>query len=401
MAYRYTVSTADKKIQKGVINADTEEAAETALHRAGYRVLSLREVPPAMSLERAFPTFFGVKTQDVIDLSYQLAELIESGVDILTALQLLQGQSTAAVKKVINGLIQEFQEGSLLSEALARYPRLFSYTYRQVIKASEQAGNLEAGLRQMAEYLRKRQAVKSKVTWAMAYPVMVLCLAAGVIALLVTVVLPPLIGLFSSFGAELPLPTKIVVGVGGFLIAYKLPLFFALLLVVFAVVAFVRRPSGKRAMDNLALRAPLIGPLNIERNMAHFCRTTSMLMRAGLPLTQTMTTVIETVGNGVIRHALERVKEQLVQGQGLAGPMATNPIFPQLMVGMLTVGEKASTLEPTLTTLADLYEQRADRRIETLTAMIEPALTIVIAVVVATIAFSIVTPLYSLAGSAF
>ncbi len=164
MAYHYRVYTLDKTVMQGTIDATSESMAEEALYRAGYhRVLSLREVRPGLSLEQLIPTFFGVKTQDVIDFSRQLATLIESGVTIVTALQLLEGYaSKAAFRKVIAGLGDELRGGSSFSQALSKYPQAFSYTYCQVMKASEEAGNLEVGLRQVAGYMEKQATTTKK-----------------------------------------------------------------------------------------------------------------------------------------------------------------------------------------------------------------------------------------------
>ncbi len=401
MAYRFTAYTLDKRIMQGAVDATSESRAEEALYQAGYhRVLSLREIRPGLSLERLLPTLFKVRTQDVIDFSRQLATLIESGVTILTALQLLEGQaSRAAFRKVIAGLIEELRGGSSLSQALSKYPQVFSYTYCQVIKASEQAGNLEVGLKQVAGYMEKRMTMTKKVTRAMAYPALVLLMAIGVFALLITVALPPLVGLFTSLGAELPWTTRLLIATAGFLINYKLYLLGGALTLIILIVGYVRLPAGKLWLDRLLIKMPVIGSINIQHNMCHFCQTTSMLLKAGLRLPQIMDIVIQTVGNRIIRQALRDVREKLVQGQGLSQPMAAINLFPRLLVEMVVVGEKTGNIDSTLATLADFYEQRVDQRIDTLISMIEPFLTIVIGLVVAFIALSMIAPLYSIMGS--
>ena len=399
--YQFTAYTIDKKIVQGSIDATSENMAEEALYQAGYqRVLSLKEVRPRLSLESIFPTFFGVKTQDVIDFSQQLATLTESGVTILTALELLREQAPReALRKVIAGLVEELQGGSSFSQALGKYPEVFSPTYCQVVKASEQAGNLEEGLRQVARYMGKRATTTSRVRRALAYPAMVLLMAIGVFALLITVALPPLIGLFESLGAELPLATTMLIAVADFFISYKFHLLWGALILVILTVVYIRLPAGKLTMDRLKLKIPLIGSIAVEHNMCHFCQITSMLLKAGLPLPQVMDIAIQTSGNRIIRQALSDVRDKLLQGQGWSQPMAENELFPQLMVEMVAVGEKTGTMDSTLATLADYYEERVDQRINTLVSMIEPILTVVIGLVVAFIALSLITPLYSILRS--
>lgn len=401
MAYHFTAYTVDKRIVQGTIDATSEITAEEALYRVGYhRILNLREVQPRPSLEKLMPTLFGVRTQDVIDFSRQLATLIESGVTILNALQLLQSQaSRAALKKTIAGLMVELQGGSSLSQALSKFPQAFSYTYCQVIKASEQAGDLEVGLRQIAGYMEKQAVTRGRVRRALAYPVLVLLIASGVFALLITVALPPLVGLFTSLGAELPWTTRLLIATAGFLINYKLYLLEGLLILTILILGFMRLPAVKLTIDRLMLKIPLIGTINIQRNMYHFCQTTAMLLRAGLLLPQIMNVVTQTVGNRIVRQALREVRDKLVQGQGLSQPMAAIDLFPRLAVEMVVVGEKTGNLESSLATVADFYEQSVDRKINTLISMIEPTLTILVGLVVVFIALSMITPLYSILGS--
>ena len=398
MGYQYTAYTLDKRIVQGTIDATSESMAEEALYRTGYhRVLSLKEVRPSLSLEKLMPTFFGIRAQDVIDFSRQLATLIESGIAILTALQLLEGQAPgAALKKVIAGLIAELEEGNSLSQALGKYPRSFSYTYCQVIRASEQAGNLEVGLRQIASYMEKQAATMKRLTRAMAYPTLVILMAIGVFTIMVTVALPPMVGLFTSLGAELPWTTKLVIAIANFLTNYKTYLLGGLLTLIISIVGYVRLPAGKLTMDRLMLKAPVVGSINIERNMCQICQAMSMMLKAGLQLHQIMNIVIQTTRNRVIHQALQDVQDKLVQGNSLSQSMVAIRLFPQLLVEMTVVGEKTGNLDSTLATLTDFYEQRVDQKIDTLISMIEPALTVVVGVVVAFIALSMVTPLYSM-----
>jgi type IV pilus assembly protein PilC len=396
--YQFTAYTLDKKIVQGKIDATSENMAEEALYHAGYQhVLSLKEMRPRLSLETIFPSFFGVKTQDVIDFSNQLATLIESGVSILIALELLREQAPReAFRKVIAGLVEELQGGDSFSQALSNYPEAFSYTYCQVVKASEQAGNLEVGLRQVAAYMEKRSATTGKVKRALVYPAMVLLMAVGVFFLLITVALPPLIGLFDSLGAELPWATTMLIATADFVINYKFHLLWVAFILITVTVVYLRLPAGKLTMDKLKLKTPLIGSINIEHNMCQFCQITSMLLKAGLPLPQVMDVAMQTSGNKIIRQALNDVREKLLQGQGWSKPMAQNELFPKLLVEMVAVGEKTGTMDSTLATLANYYEERVEQRINTLVSMIEPILTVVIGLVVAFIALSLITPLYSI-----
>jgi type IV pilus assembly protein PilC len=296
-------------------------------------------------------------------------------------------------------LIEEIQGGSPFSQALSHYPRAFSSTYCQVIKASEQAGTLEIGLRLAASYMEKRAQANQKIKRAMMYPIFVLCMAVGVSILLITVALPPLINLFNSLGADLPWMTRLLVAVTSFFLKHSLYILAGLVAVVLIVVGLFRLPSVKLARDRFLLKIPLIGATNIERSMELFCQTGSMLLQSGLRLPQVMDIVIQANRNQIIRRAFNNVRERLVQGEGLSQPMIENKLFPPLLVEMVVVGEKSGAMDTTLATLADFYERKVDRRIDMLISMIEPALTVIIGLVVIFIALSMITPLYSIMKS--
>jgi type IV pilus assembly protein PilC len=401
MAYKYQVYTSDKKIVEGMIEVASESLAEGALYRAGYeRIISLQKISPGLSLEKLLPTLYGVKTQEVIDFSHQLATLVESGISLVTALELLGRQNAGKpLKKIITGLVEEIQGGGSLSQALGHYPKVFNNTYCQTIKASEQAGHLETGLKQSADYLEKQAAVNRKIRHAMIYPTFILLMAAGVSILLITVALPPLINLFNSLGANLPWMTKLLIAVASFFLDNGLYVLGGILIIIMLSIFLSRLASVKTARDRLLLTIPVIGSINIERSMQFFCQTTAMLLQAGLRLPAIMDIIIQTNRNRIIRQALSKVRDSLVQGEGLSRPLAENALFPPLLVEMVVVGEKTGAMDTTLNTLADFYEKKVSRRIDTLVAMIEPVLTVIVGLVVIFIALSMIVPMYSILRS--
>ena len=401
MTYKYRVYSADKKIIEGKIDVASENMAEAALYNAGFRnVISLEEVTPGLSLDKLLPSFAGVKMRDVIEVSNQLATLIQAGIPLLSALKLLGGQATKkAMKGLYSGLTEEIQAGNSLSQALSKYPQAFSNTYCQIIKASEQAGTLEAGLKQAAKYLEKRAYANQKIKRAMMYPIFVLLMAIGVAFLLITIALPPLIDLFSSLDADLPWTTKTLVSTADFFGSNSLALLVGLIALIILIIGLLRLQSVKLAKDKLLLKIPVIGKIIIERSMGLFCQTASMLLQAGLRLPPIIDIVIQTNRNQILRQAFQNVRDRLVQGEGLSQPMSENTVFPPLLVEMTVVGEKTGAMDTTLGTLADFYEQEVDRKIDSLISMIEPALTLAIGGLVIFIALSMITPLYSIIKS--
>jgi type IV pilus assembly protein PilC len=401
MPYKYRACTAARRIIEGTIDAATEGLAEGALYRAGYEhVISLKEVSPGRGLAELLPSLFGVRSRDLIDFSGELATLVESGISILTALELLRGQSRKkSVTKTIAGLVEAVQGGDSLSGAMDRYPQAFPDTYRRVIKASEQAGTLEAGLRQVAGYIEKQDIARQKVVRAMSYPAFVLLMAAGVSILLITVALPPLVALFESLGAQLPWTTGLLIGVTGFLLDQRFAIFGGVIAVVLAAFLLLRLPAVRLARDRALLGLPVVRSVIIERGMQYFCQTAAMLLTAGLNLPAVMDVAIQGNRNLVVRRAFGDVRNRLLQGEGLSRPMSEAGVFPPLLVEMVVVGEKTGALDDTLATLADYYEKKVDRTVNTLVSLIEPALTLVIGGVVIFIALSMITPLYSILRS--
>jgi len=396
--FKYSAFDMNKQIAEGTIEAVSEKMAEEALYQAGYKyILNLKSRSPRQSLSQLLPSLYGVKTADIIDFSRQLASFIEAGTSLRTALELLQDQAEKpALREVIAGLIEKLEGGNSLSQAFKSYPQVFSPSYWQVIQSSEKAGDLEKGLRQIAAYMDSRSKITGKIQRAMAYPLFVILLAIGVIVLLVTTVLPPMLKLFSSFQADLPAVTVFALGLMNFVLNYK----FQILIFVVAVIAIIlivyRLPAGRLAIDRFMLGIPVFGNIIIEHNMGHFCRTVSMLLAAGIPLPGIMDIAIQSLGgNRIILQAFNKIKERLMQGEGLARPMGVEKIIPRMMVRMITVGEQTGTLDTSLDTLAVYYQEHTDKKIQSLIALIEPALTVVIGIGIAFIMVSMVLPIYT------
>lgn len=397
MSYRYVAFDSDGRRVEGQIEVGTEAAAEEALWEQGLTVAKLMPARPRQTLATLFPTFFGVKRRDLIIFSRQLATLLESGINILRALRLLTQQaSRRAMREVLEEIVASLDRGQAFSAALAQHPLAFSELYARSIAVGERTGNLEDVLRQMATYLEKEQALLRKLRDALSYPLFVLVVAVGVVVLMLTVALPPMVDLFESFGAELPLPTRILIAASRFASAYGVYVLFGGLVLAALFAWWSGRPSGRRLRDATLLRMPVVGKVILQGQIARFARTTSTLIRAGLPLAEVMTLVIQTIDNVVVAEALERGRAALLAGQGLSGPLAAERLFPPLLAQMVRVGEETGTLEENLDTLVNFYEEEVDRSVQLLTAMAEPALTIVVAAVVGFIAVSMVMPMYSI-----
>jgi type IV pilus assembly protein PilC len=400
MNFRYVAFDSNNRRIEGDIEVVNESAAEQALWDRGLTVVQLTPVQARPSLAQLLPTFFGVKRSDLIVFSRQLATLISSGIGILPALRLLSDQvPRQALRDVLHEVAGDLEQGQSFSSALMAHPLAVPDLYSRTITVGERSGNLEESLRQLADYYERQAAMTRKMRDALAYPVLVLGVAIFVVALMLTTALPPMVQLFESFEADLPLPTRILIGFSGIASqygVYALPL--GLVLAAFTAY-WASQPSGQRLWDRLVLRIPLVGRLVIESQLSQFTRTTSVLISAGLPLSEVMELAIQTTGNSIVAEALERARVALLSGQGLSAPLSAEDIFPQLVSQMIRVGEETGTLEANLETLADFYEGEVDRSVRLLASLAEPVLTLLVGGVVGFIAVSLVAPMYSIMSS--
>jgi type IV pilus assembly protein PilC len=294
---------------------------------------------------------------------------------------------------------EEIQGGTSFSHALSQYPHVFPDTYVKIIKASEQAGNLDAGLLNASLYIEKQEQAKQKTRRAMIYPTFVVLMAVAVSILLITVVLPPLTRLFDSLGTELPWMTRWLLNVSNFILNNGLQILAAIIIVILVITGLLKLESVKLLIDKLRLKLPLFSSITIERSMQYFCQTTSMLLKAGLRLPEIFDIVIKSNRNRIIRQSFMRVRERLIQGEGFSQPMSEIDTFPPLLVEMVAVGEKSGAMDDTLGTLADYYEKKVDRKIDMLISMLEPTLTVIVGLIVLFLALSIITPMYSILRS--
>jgi type IV pilus assembly protein PilC len=293
----------------------------------------------------------------------------------------------------------DVRQGSFISEAILKHEGVFPPLYGRLIEVGERTGNLEMVLRQLAIYLEKEEQLSRKIKGAVTYPAFVLVLAIGVVLLLMFVALPPLMDLFASFGAELPLPTRILMAITGFVTSNVIGLLGGIGGAIAVGVLFIRTEAGHWFLDRLMLRIPLISQITIQGAVARMARSMSSLLKAGIPIPEILRMVIRTQSNRVIKAGLQRVEQELLQGHGLSEPLATEPLFPRMLVQIVRVGEETGSLEGNMETLAAFYEDEVDRVVKALTDAIQPALTLFIGGVVGFVAISVIMPMYTLIGT--
>jgi type IV pilus assembly protein PilC len=401
MDFQYLAYTSERKMIKGKLAAPDEEKAVAELNRLGYQVLNIKSANSLGKLSRSLNFSFTsqVKPKEVILFSRQLAILLESGIDIVTAIDLYKTQAANKIfQKTLEELIADLRGGTSFSGALAKFPKVFSIMYCRTIAAGEQSGNLDQVLRRMADYMERTESASKKVKSAMTYPIIVLAVAIVVVAVLVFFVMPTYTNLYSSLGAKLPTISKILIDFAQGAAKYGAYVLIALVAIIIGIVLYIRTPTGRVKWDEFALRLPLIGPIVQLNELARCSRTISMLIKVGLPLPDIVTMCIQSSGNKIVGQALTEVKQEMLAGEGLAQPMTKRKIFLPLMVQMVAVGEKTGNLGNTLTTVADSFEADADDKTMTAVGYLQPALTIAMAIVVGFIVIAMLSAMYGIYG---
>lgn len=399
MDFQYIAYTSEKKLVKGKLSATDEEAAASLLNYGGYQLVSLKMLTPFFNLGSVASRFSRIKAREIIMFSRQLALLLESGTDIVTALELLQSQATnRSLRSIIGQVASDIRGGTSLSTALSKHPRAFPEIYHRTIAAGEQGGNLEVVLRQMADYEERSLLTTKKIKGALSYPIMLGVIALVVVAIMIAFVMPTFIDLYGAFDVELPAATQMLLDVSAWLIDYGLFLLLAAVAVVIVGYLYIRTPAGRYQWDKLMLTLPVIGRINVLSELGRCCRTMALLFKVGLPLPEIMSLVIHGSSNKAMIEALTEVQQELIRGQGLSKPMGKNKLFLPLMVQMVGVGEETGNLDNTLTTVAQSYEVEADDRTNSAVGLIQPAMIIGIALVIGFIAVSLLSAMYSIYG---
>ncbi len=311
MDYTYVAYTEDRRLIKGKVAATTDEAAANLLAYGGYQVVSLKKVTPFLNTEKLAAAFSRVQPREIVMFSRQLALLLESGTDIVGALELLQAQTTnRTLRRTLGEVANDIRGGSSLSVALGKHPRCFSVMYGRAIAAGEQGGNLEVVLRQMADYIERAVITEKKIKSALTYPIIVAVVALIVIAVLVTFVLPTFTNLYATFAVKMPLPTRILMNIASWSARFGVYVLAGLLVGVGLGYAYIKTPAGRQQWDALMLRLPVMGRINLLGELSRCCRTMSLLFKVRLPLPEIMNMVVQGSSNRVVADCLKEIQAE-------------------------------------------------------------------------------------------
>jgi general secretion pathway protein F len=335
-----------------------------------------------------------VQPQEVAVFTRQLATLLRAGIPLAEALSALSEQSdNKRFEVILTGVRQKVNEGGSLAETLAKHPKIFPELYTNMVRSGEAAGNLDAVLARLADFLDAQHALRSKVSSAMTYPIIMMVLGSGIMGLLMVVVVPKITSIFEDMGKNLPWNTNLLIFASDVISGYWWLLFIVGGLGYWGFRLWVRRPKGRQAVDRLKLRLPLVGPLVRYVGVARFSRTLSTMLAAGVPVLTALEIVKRVLNNVVLESVVEEARDAIREGESIAAPLKRSGQFPSMMVHMIAVGERSGQLEVMLENVAVAYERDVDGKVARLTTVLSPLLIVIMAMAVGFIVLSILQPI--------
>ncbi|WP_067837436.1 type II secretion system F family protein [Amphibacillus sediminis] len=396
--YAYQAKTIDGKVKKGKLEAETEKDVLAELSRIGLLVYQIKKLNPVLYQD----IYIGraIKPKDFVIFLRQFSTLIDAGITLVDAIDILAEQSNSkALKQALAGIKEQIQSGESLSQALAAYPKLFPELFIQMIHAGEVSGRLDEIMDRMATYYEKQYQLKQKIVTALTYPAVI-----GVLALLITMflfayIVPVFTNMFLSFDQEIPAYTAMILRISAFFQQFWWVILLVICLVVLTVKLLTKKQQFAYLFDLFKLKMPIFGLFTQKTLLARMTQTLSSLLSSSIPILEAVEITERVVNNRVIKQVLKESKHALEEGKSLATPMTNHWVFPKLVSQMIAVGEATGAMDEMLKKVADFYEQELEEASSKLKALIEPIMIIFLSFVVGAIVLAIVIPMFNLFDS--
>ncbi|TNV68813.1 type II secretion system F family protein [Trichococcus shcherbakoviae subsp. psychrophilus] len=393
--FAYKAKTRDGKLMKGKIESTNKKEA---LNELRHMDLIVFEVDALNAVLNKDITLRGsLKSKDFIVFLRQFSSLMNAGILLVDALDLLAAQSTSlALKEALEELAEEIREGVALSEAMAKKPKLFPDLLIHMIHSAEVSGRLEEVLKQMADYYEKQHRIKQKISTAMTYPLVVAVLAFLITAFLLVFIVPIFGDMFASMGSELPAITRMVLTLSGLLQRYWWMVILLMGLLAAVIIQLGKKEQVAYVFDVVQLKIPILGTFLQKTLLARMTQTLSSLINSSVPILQAIEVTSKVVGNRVVENVLLQAQKDVEQGESLAKPMVDHWFFPPLIIQMIQVGESSGELDDMLKKVSEIYDQEVEEASDKMQALIEPIMIIFLSGVVGVIVLSIVVPMFSM-----
>jgi len=399
--FAWEARTRTGELRKGVMEADGPEVVEQRLRQQQLNPVGVKRQARALSLN--FQLGSGVKTKDLVTFSRLFATMIDAGLPIVQCLEILASQQT---NKIFGGVLRDVktavEQGASFSDSLRRHPKVFDQLFVNLVEAGELGGILDTILSRLSVYLEKRQKLQRQLRGAMIYPSIVIVIAAGVMTVLLTFVIPAFENMFKDFGGgkeSMPKLTQIMMSLSHNFITFMPFLILAGIGLTFGGGYLYRQPKGKYQVHRLILKIPIIGPVLRKISVARFTRTLGTLLQSGVPILDALEICARTSGNVIIEQAIMYVRARISEGKNMGEPLIETNVFPDMVVQMISVGEQTGALDQMLNKIADFYEEETDIAVAGLTSAIEPILMVGVGGMVGVVLMAMYLPIFSLAGN--
>ncbi len=392
------------------IEAGSQEEAVNKIRELGLFPTQVRQkaarrtagaaAAPTAARKKGAMTLGGVSNKELCNFTRQLSTLQDAGLPLVRSLKILEGQmKPCKLKDVLTDVADDVESGSTFSEALAKHPRAFDRLYVNMVRAGEAGGVLDTILDRLAEFKEKARALRRKIIGAMIYPVVVITIATAILILIMTIIVPKFQEIFRSFGQQLPVMTKLLIGTATWLQNYILFIIMIPFIVYIAFKLIKRTRGGRYFFDNVKLHMPIFGQIASKSTVSQFCRTLGTLIASGVPILEALNIVRDTTGNEVIARAIGKVHDSIREGDTIAEPLRASGVVDEIVVNMIDVGEETGELDKMLIKVADTFDDEVDTLVASMMSLIEPLIIVVLGGAVAFIVISLFLPLVALMTS--
>lgn len=399
LEFAYKVRDHQGNISRGNLEAEDKNSVIASLISQQYYILSLKkaESSPKLSLGTGFQK---VKTRDLVVMTRQLATMMAAGLPILRSFTILAEQATnKRLKHALENTREDIEGGLALWQALAKHPDIFSPIFINMIRAGEMGGVMEPVLGRLSEYLEREQEIAAKIKSASIYPTIILTLAVIMVTGIITFVMPTFVEMFESSGVALPAPTRALLAISNFLRNDWYFLLAGIVITIYILKRIGKTTNGRFFFDNLKIHLPIVGSTLSRLAVARFARTMGTMVKSGIPILQSLEVVQDVVGNAVVSRALFLARESIKEGDPISIPLQATGVFEPMVIQMIAVGEETGSLDEMLVRMAEYYDREIIYMVDSLMAMVEPLLILLVALLIGGIVIATLLPIFEISST--
>jgi type IV pilus assembly protein PilC len=392
--FEYTARSQTGQIQKGQMDVSSKDDVTAYLRKNRLIMVSVREAPKQIKLGVGGAR---VKTRDIVIFTRQFATMINAGLPLVQSLNILASQTeNKTLAEVTRAVVYDVESGNTLADAFSKHPKAFTALYVNMVSAGEAGGILDTILLRLATFLEKNDALVRKVKGAMVYPGVIICVAMLAISILLIFVIPTFQSMFASVNLELPLPTRIVIGMSNFLVHFWWAILLAIGGAWFGAKSYYATPAGRLQIDAALLKAPVLGDVIRKSAVSRFTRTLGTLVSSGVSILEGLEITAKTAGNQVVHDAVMESRQSIAGGETIAAPLEKSKVFPPMVISMIAVGEQTGGLDEMLSKIADFYDEEVDVAVSALMSLMEPAMIVILGVIVGGMVIAMYLPIFDM-----